>query len=107
MMYHDLFVILNFALLAEDPKKIVLHHGYLDIIRILIFLFDYNRFIIQSCTVESLITSQQLTKMFILLRSVNDYSEVTLRAHAVMSQAHISCIAALYQSQRYYECKTD
>ena len=41
-------------------------------------------------------TSQQPTQPSILPRSVNEYSEVILRAQAVMPQAHISCIAAIY-----------
>ena len=45
---------------------------------------------------ESLATSQQPTQLSIPLRSVNEYSEVVLRAQAVTLQAHISCIAATY-----------
>ena len=39
-------------------------------------------------------TSQQPIQLSILPRSVNECSEVTLRAQAVVLQAHISCVAA-------------
>ena len=45
---------------------------------------------------EPLTTSQQSTQLSILPSSVSEYSEVTLRAQAVMLQAHISCMAAIY-----------
>ena len=43
---------------------------------------------------ELLPTSQQPTQLSILSRSVNESSEVTLMAQAIVPQAHISCIAA-------------
>ena len=43
-----------------------------------------------------LTTSQHPTQLSILPRSLNEFSEVILRAQAVMQQAHISCIAATY-----------
>ena len=39
-------------------------------------------------------TSQQSTQMSILSRLVGEYTEASLRAQAVVPQAHISCIAA-------------
>ena len=50
----------------------------------------------ESLSSEPLTTSQQSTQLSILPRLVNEYSEVTLRAQAVMPQAHISFIAATY-----------
>ena len=50
----------------------------------------------ESPLLEPLTTSQQPTQLPILPRSVHEYSEVILRAQAVMPQAHISSIAATY-----------
>ena len=43
---------------------------------------------------EPLTTSQQSTQLSLQPRSVNEYSDATLRAQAVMLQTHISCVAA-------------
>ena len=48
--------------------------------------------LIPSLTLQA--TSQQPIQLSILPRSVNECSEVTLRAQAVVLQAHISCVAA-------------
>ena len=43
---------------------------------------------------EPLTTSRQPAQLSILPKSVNGYSEVTLRGQAVLMQAHVGCIAA-------------